>query len=103
MIIDQTWTETFTYASELSDWDQTASVRIKPRRLLANKEVADGLFFPPALVPEASHSIVQTLGDKARQEILIQRLYTWFKAGAKREQAQVKRVTVKVAQRKIGV
>ena len=44
MIIDQTWTETFTYASKLSDWDQTASVRIKPRRLLANKEVADGAY-----------------------------------------------------------
>jgi len=47
MIIDQAWTNTFTYASNLSDWDQTASARIKPRRLLANKEVADGLFFSP--------------------------------------------------------
>lgn len=103
MIIDQAWTDTFTYASKLSDWDQTASVRIKPRRLLANKEVADGLFFPPELVPEALHSIVHNLGDKTRQEILVQRLYTCFKTVAQLEQDQVNRVILKVAQRKIGV
>jgi P-aminobenzoate N-oxygenase AurF len=103
MIIDQARTDTFTYASKLSDWDQTASVRIKPRRLLANKEVADSLFFPPELVSESRHSIMHKLGDKARQEILVQRFYTYFKTVAQLEQDLVNRVILKVAQQKIGV
>jgi hypothetical protein len=103
MIIDQAGANTFTYASKLSDWDQTASVRIKPRRLLTNKEVTDSLFFPPELVPEFLHSIIDNLGDKARQEILVQRIYTYLKTIAQLEQDQVNRVILKVAQRKIGV
>jgi hypothetical protein len=103
MIIDQAWTDTFTYDSNLSDWDQTASARIKPRRLLANKEVANSPFFPPELTPEALHNMVHNLGDEARQEILVQRLYTYFKTVAQLEQDQVNRVILKVAQRKIGV
>lgn len=103
MIIDQARADTFTYVSKWSDWDRTASVRRKPRRVLAHKEVADSLFFPPELAPESLHSIVHNLGDRARQEILIQRLYTCFQAVAQLEQDQINRVILKVAQRKIGV
>jgi hypothetical protein len=103
MIIDQARADTFTYTSKLSDWDRAASVRRKPRRVLANKEVADSLFSPPELAPESLHSMVHNLGDRARQEILIQRLYTCFNTVAQLEQDQVNRVILKVAQRKIGV
>jgi hypothetical protein len=103
MIIDQTMADTFTYASKLSDWDQTASVRAKPRRLLAAKEATENLYCPPELAPESLHGIVRSLGDEVFHEILIQRLYTCFKTIAQLEQDLVNRVMLKVAQRKIGV
>jgi hypothetical protein len=103
MIIDQARANTFTYTSKLSDWDRAASVRRKPRRVLANIEGATSPFFPPELAPESSHSMVYNLGDRAQQEILIQQLYNCFKTVVQLEQDQVNRVILKVAQRKIGV
>ncbi len=103
MIIDQPRAKTFVYATELSDWDETASVRVKPRRILVDEESEGNLYFSPELAPETQHSKVQSLGDRAIREILVQRLHAYLESLTQIEQDVVNRVTLEVAQQKIGV
>ena len=100
---DLAGTETFTYESKMSNWDQKASVRAKPHRVLVEEESMGKIYFPPELVPVSYHSMVTTLGDWAIREILIQRLYIYLEFTAQLEHDVVNRVTLQIAQRKLGV
>lgn len=103
MNTDQAGAEPLVYESKLNNWDHLASVRVKPLRLLVDEESEGKVFFPPELVPVAQHHMVRNLGDWAIREVLIQRLYSYLDFTAVLEHDVVNRVTLQVAQRKIGI
>ncbi len=100
---DQASTETFAYDSKMGNWDQKASVRMKPHRILIEEESMGKIYFPPELVPASFHGMVTTLGEWAIREILVQRLYTYLEFTAQLEHNVVNRVTLQIAQKKIGI
>ncbi|MFQ6025994.1 MAG: diiron oxygenase [Dehalococcoidia bacterium] len=65
------------YQSKLSRWDQQASVRAKPHRVMAEEEQGK-LYFPPELVPHVQHPLILDRGEQIVRELLIQRLYVYM-------------------------
>ena len=65
------------YQSRFGNWDQRASVRVKPRRVLS-QSAKDEVYFPPELVPVVSHPLVQHAAPGAVDRILVRRLYDYL-------------------------
>jgi len=63
------------YRSAFVRWDERASVRSKPRRVL---ESQSGLYFPPELIPFLDHPLVLALDAQARYRLLVHRLYQYL-------------------------
>lgn len=66
------------YVSRFENWNERASVRVKPRRLFAEEEEKGRVFFPKKLVPVLDHPLVAGLGAAAERELLIRELYTYL-------------------------
>jgi P-aminobenzoate N-oxygenase AurF len=66
------------YISRFDNWDERATVRVKPRRTLQLEEEQGKVFFPPELVAMVEHPLVQARGPAARREVLIRHLYTYL-------------------------
>lgn len=65
--------------SKLAHWDEKASVRVKPRRVLLRDEEAQGkTFFTPELVPVARHPLVARLGPEAARQLEVKTLYRYL-------------------------
>ncbi|WP_326580825.1 diiron oxygenase [Actinacidiphila glaucinigra] len=66
------------YKSSFGKWEERASVRVKPRRVLDG--ALEGItFFPPELVPAASHPLIEGAGQPgARHRLLLQQLYNYL-------------------------
>jgi hypothetical protein len=74
------------YRSAFVRWDERASVRSKPRRVL---ESQSGLYFPPELIPFLDHPLVLALDAQARYRLLVHRLYQYLQFTVELEQAAV--------------
>src|SRR4051812_49215203 len=68
----------FAYRTKFKLWESRAAVRSKPRRVLADERASGKLFFPPELVPVASHPLVAARGDASIADVLLQRLYVYL-------------------------
>jgi hypothetical protein len=90
------------YASKFSSWHSRASVRAKPRRVLAEDVPRSQVYVPPELVPVAQHALVQELGPQTVDRVLIQRLHTYLEFTAELEQGAVNPVTALISRRRLG-
>jgi P-aminobenzoate N-oxygenase AurF len=90
------------YRSKFTRWDELASVRSSPRRLLADP-ASDQLFFPPELVPAAAHPLTAELGEEARRALLVHRLYQYLEFTVELEDTAVIPVASKIARGRAGV
>lgn len=90
------------YASAFRNWDSRASVRSKPRRLIAETEPPHHVYFPPELVPVSQHPLVQELGAETVERVLIQNLHTYLEFTAELEQGAVNPVAAMISRRRSG-
>jgi uncharacterized protein (UPF0147 family) len=65
------------YRSRFGRWDERASVRVKPRRIL-RPGPAGQVYFPPEHHPVVAHPIVTAHGEPLVRFLLIQRLYQYL-------------------------
>ena len=90
------------YRSKFTRWDELASVRSSPRRLLADAP-AHQLFFPPELVPAASHPLTAERGPGAVRALLVHRLYQYLEFTVELEDTAVIPVTSRIARGRAGL
>src|SRR5690348_6744165 len=76
------------YRSKFDNWDARASVRVKPRRLLAEVDPS-ALWFPPELHPVVGHPHVISRRDGTVQRLLVQRLYSYLRFTTELEELTV--------------
>jgi len=88
------------YRSKFGDWNQRASVRNRPRRVLS--ETGPGLYFPPEAVPILDHPLVRARGSRVIEEILLQRLHVYLDFTAELEQRAVNPVCAAISRRRSG-
>lgn len=89
------------YESKLRNWEQHASVRVKPRRELAESPDS-ALYFPPELVPVASHPLVIDRGPEAVTRVLVHALYAYLDFTVDLEQNSVNPVCAAISQGRSG-
>ncbi|MEW1758365.1 diiron oxygenase [Streptomyces cyaneofuscatus] len=94
-------TNSHQYRSSFSSWENRASVRVKPRRLLEELETGK-VFFPPELVPALYHPLVREHDEEVIQGLLLQRLYIYLDFTADLEQLVVSPVTQLISRRRSG-
>ena len=74
-------TDNYTSQNAFHDWDKTASVRCRPKRILLSEHIEDKYFFPPEFAPFIEHDLLSNIGDDKNWFInyynifLIARLY----------------------------
>lgn len=95
-------TGSLTYRSKFARWDELASVRSSPRRLLADAP-ADQIFFPPELVPAASHPLAAERGPAAVRALLVHRLYQYLEFTVELEDTAVIPVASRIARGRAGL
>jgi len=89
------------YRSAFGNWDQRASVRVKPRRDLAS--CPHRVYFPPELVPAVRHPLVTALGQDARHRLLVQRLYDYLHFTSELETLAVIPVAIRISRGQAGL
>lgn len=89
------------YTSRFGRWDDRASVRVKPRRVL--HEAAGGHFFPVGLVPIATHPRTLALGSHAVDDMLAHRLVQYLDFTADLEQRLVNPMCVAISRNQTGL
>ncbi|MEY9878260.1 hypothetical protein ABH931_007787 [Streptacidiphilus sp. MAP12-33] len=88
------------YSGRFERWEQLASVRRRPRRLLA----ADSeLYFPPELHPVVGHPLVAARGEQVVRTLLLYRLYDYLNFTVELESLAVIPVATAVARGKSGL
>ena len=92
----------FVYETKFKVWESRSAVRTKPRRLLQDERDAGKVFFPPELVPIATHPLVAARGREAMDEVLLQRLHVYLDFTAELEQMAINPVTQLISRRKVG-
>lgn len=100
--IEQYEIEGVKYASKLIHWNERASVRVKPRRLLEDEEAVGKIYFPPELVPAVQHPLILERGKPVIQQVLVQRLHLYLDFTAELEQGAVTPVTQRISRGRIG-
>ena len=98
----QTGPNELRYRSCFGRWDERASVRRAPRRLLEEDEGTRHLF-PPDLVPLTRHPSVRALGPQLFDEVLTQHLYRYLDFTARLEHLVVNKTVQAIAQDTVGV
>lgn len=91
------------YKSNLRDWDEQATVRIKPRRLLFEEEAKGKVYFLPEGMPIIQHPIITRLGVDVIRYLTIQRLYLYLEFTEKLEHEVVNSVAKQIAQNDVGI
>lgn len=92
----------FVYETKFKLWESRSAVRSKPRRLLQDEREAGKVFFPPELVPIATHPLVAARGRQATDDVLLQRLHVYLDFTAELEQMAINPVTQLISRRKVG-
>ncbi len=86
----------------MARWDERASVRRTPRRVLTSAG-AEAVFFPPELYPVVDHPLVSELGPDIRRQLLIQRLYDYLDFTTELEALAVIPVAIKISRNRAGL
>lgn len=89
------------YRSRFARWEERASVRRKPRRMLETS--CDHLYFPPELVPVVRHPLVLGRGPEAVRTLLIHRLYDYLHFTTELEQLAVIPITAQISRGRAGL
>lgn len=55
-------TDNYTSQNAFHDWDKTASVRCRPKRILLSEHIEDKYFFPPEFAPFIEHDLLSNIG-----------------------------------------
>ncbi len=71
-------TDNYTSQNAFHDWDKTASVRCRPKRILLSEHIEDKYFFPPEFAPFIEHDLLSNIGDDKKRIILIHQLYSYL-------------------------
>lgn len=91
------------YRSRFVRWHERASVRAKPERQLGEGAGAGLVYFPPELVPMASHEQVTRCGSEASARVLMQRLHVYLDFTAELEQQVVNPVCASIGRGRSGL
>jgi hypothetical protein len=91
----------FLYQSEFIKWDQVASVRTQPRRILLEEDYLNKVFWVPELAPISQHPLIIKKGLSSK--ILVHYLYLHLDFTIKLEQEAVNSVVNQIAQNKTGI
>lgn len=68
----------YSLESVFRDWNETASVRCRPKRVLTPEHLNDKYFFPPESTQILMHPLLSNIGDDKKREVLIHQLYTYL-------------------------
>lgn len=90
------------YVSRFDKWYQKATVRASPQRFLKESR-EDYLYFPPDLVPAATHPLVVARGSAAAQAVMVQRLYEYLRFTVELEHTTVVPITTAIALGRTGL
>jgi len=90
------------YRSSFGRWNERASVRSKPTRVLEECP-EEQLYFPPETVPIASHPLVSRLGEPARRRLLVQLLCQYLHFTTELEELAVIPIASKISRGKAGL
>jgi hypothetical protein len=90
------------YRSRFTLWEERASVRRKPQRLL-HATSSDQVYFPPELAPAVQHPLVVQRGSEAIRELLVYRLYDYLHFTTELEQLAVIPVTTQISRGRAGL
>jgi P-aminobenzoate N-oxygenase AurF len=91
------------YESKLRNWEHRASVRVKPHRELPTDAGIGLLYFPPELVPAATHPHISRRGPGAVTRVLVHALFAYLDFTVELEQNSVNRVCAAISQRRTGL
>lgn len=86
----------------MARWDDRASVRRSPRRVLTAADDEE-IFFPPELYPVVDHPLVVQLGPQVRRRLLVQRLYDYLDFTTELESLAVIPVAIKLSRNRAGL
>ncbi len=90
------------YRSGFDNWDDRASVRTKPRRIL-DEQIDGKVFFPPELVGVLRHPVVRAVADDDMvRQMLLRRLHLYLDFTSDLEQLVVNPVTQLISRRRLG-
>lgn len=64
-----------TYQSHANSWEQKATIRNRPRRVIENDELS---FYPKERQPLCFDPVIEKLGDTVQETILLQSLYKYI-------------------------
>lgn len=89
------------YNSRFGQWEERASVRRRPRRVLVDTTAE--YFFPPNLYPVVQHPLVVARGEAVVQRLLVQRLYDYLDFTTELETLAVIPVATKISRGRSGL
>jgi hypothetical protein len=89
------------YESAFLRWEDRASVRRKPRRIL--DAATEDLYFPPELLPVTSHQLVLDKDPEVVRRILVCRLYDYLNFTTELEELAVIPVAGKISRGRAGL
>ena len=90
------------YRGSLWNWDERATVRVHPRRVLSAEEADGKLYFAPEMVPATQHPRVAALGPGVVRRLFINHLYRYLDFTAHLEHDVVNSVASCIALGKTG-
>jgi P-aminobenzoate N-oxygenase AurF len=90
------------YRGHLRNWDERATIRVQPRRVLSAEEATGKVYFVPELVPVLRHPHVVALGPSVVRRLLIEHLYQYLDFTAHLEHDVVNSVASCIALGKTG-
>lgn len=90
------------YRSRFERWDDRATVRTSPMRIIDSQE-DHSIFFPPQLVPVTGHPLVQQQGSSRVRALLIHCLYEYLHFTVELENLAVIPIASKISRGRLGV
>lgn len=85
------------------NWEKSATVRNRPRKILSNYLDGGGYFYPISRQPVSIHPEVEKLGEKAKEYVLIQSLYKYAHDIAFLETEIINRISLYISHKDLGV
>ena len=90
------------YRSRFLNWNQRASVRVKPQRDLSADDVAL-LYFPPEQTPAIQHPLIQQRAQTSPDDLLVHRLYQYLRFTTDLEIVSVMPVVMRLSLGESGI
>ncbi|WP_149184484.1 diiron oxygenase [Streptomyces sp. TRM49041] len=90
------------YRSRFGRWEERASVRAKPQRVLEGGG-EHCLYFPPEFVPVATHPLVAERGQECVERILVHRLFHYLHFTVDLEQVAVIPISSQISRGRAGL